>query len=129
MKLSLAKSLIYMAAAAAVSVSGPSFAEHKDVIGNKFKEGCTLAEYMPIVADFNKWGAGYGYKAQIFFPLQNDDVETFYWVGTSKNAATFGAAWDAWRDAQSDSNSTPAKLQARLDACSTNTSRNSYDAF
>jgi hypothetical protein len=129
MKCSLTKSLIYTASLAAFSISAPAFAEHKDVIGSKFIEGCTLPQYLPIVADFNKWGASYGYKAQIFFPLQNDDVETFYWVGTSKNAAAFGAAWDAWRDAQSDSSSTPAKLQARLDACSKNVSRNSYDAY
>lgn len=52
-----------------------------------------------------------------------------YWLGTSANAATFGKTWDAWRDAQGDTNSVLAKLQARFSACETNVSRTGYDIY
>jgi len=48
----------------------------------------------------------------------------------SANAEAFGKAWDAWRDAQSDSTSLAAKLQARFNACGElNEARRSYDIY
>lgn len=40
-----------------------------------------------------------------------------------------GAAWDAWRDAQADSDSVPAQLAERFGECSRNISRNGYDLY
>jgi hypothetical protein len=62
-------------------------------------------------------------------PLQHDDLESMDWIGTTKNAAAFGAAWDTWRDALGDPNSVPAKLWARLETCSVNISRRGYDIY
>ena len=107
----------------------PAQAEHWDVIGTKLKDGCTMGTYMAIVKDFNEWGKGYGYKATVLTPIQDQDQTTIWWIGKSANAAEFGAAWDAWRDGQADPNSTPAKLQARFSDCSTNQSRSGYDAW
>lgn len=104
-------------------------AEHMDVIQFKLHNDCSFEKYMVIVADFNEWGKAYGYNAKIAYPLQNDDLTHMYWLGSSANAATFGKAWDAWRDAQSDANSVPAKLQARFATCSSNTTRNGYDIY
>lgn len=107
----------------------PVQAEHWDIIGSKLKDGCTMGTYMAIVKDFNEWGKSHGYKATILTPIQDRDLETFWWIGKTKDAAAFGAAWDAWRNALSDPNSTEAKLQARFDKCSTDTSRSGYDAW
>jgi len=104
-------------------------AEHMDVIQFELKEGCSFGEYMEIVADFNKWGEDYGYETKIAVPLQNENLVSMYWLGTSANAAAFGKAWDAWRDAQSDANSTPAKLQARFSECEDNITRHGYDIY
>ncbi len=104
-------------------------AEHMDVIEFKMKDGCSFGEYMAIVADFNEWGKDYGYKAKIAYPLQSNNVTSMYWLGTSANAATFGKAWDAWRDAQSDADSVAAKLQARFSACTENLGRRGYDLY
>ena len=104
-------------------------AEHMDVIGMEMTGACTPAEFMAIVKDFNQWGKKYDYAAKVATPVQSDNLATTYWLGTSPNAAKFGAAWDAWRDGQADGNSTPAKLQARFNKCSKNTSRNGYDVF
>lgn len=104
-------------------------AEHMDVIQFQLKEGCEFGEYMDIVADFNEWGKGYGYQTKIAVPLQNDNLVSIYWLGSSANAAAFGKAWDAWRDAQGDPDSVPAKLQARFSACEDNLSRHGYDVY
>jgi hypothetical protein len=104
-------------------------AEHMDVIQFKLHDDCSFEKYMAIVADFNEWGKAFGYKTKIAYPLQNDDLTHMYWLGTSANAAAFGKAWDAWRDAQVDASSVPAKLQARFDVCETNVSRTGYDIY
>ena len=103
--------------------------DHMDVIEFKLLEGCTFPQYMEIVNDFNKWGKGYGYNAEVAVPLQSDNLTSMFWLGTTANAAAFGKAWDAWRDALDDSNSEPAKLWARFSACSKNLSRNGYDIY
>lgn len=103
---------------------------HMDVIQVSLKDGCTVAQYTAIAHDFNKdWGKKHGYKAEVLVPLQNEELTSIFWVGRTANAAAFGAAWDAWRDALPDAKSTAAKLQARLDACSTNSSRSGYDVY
>ena len=104
-------------------------AEHMDVIQFKLKDGCSFEQYMAIVAEFNEWGKAYGYQTKIAYPLQNDDLVHMYWLGTSANAAAFGKAWDAWRDAQADADSVPAKLQARFGDCEINVSRTGYDVY
>lgn len=104
-------------------------AEHWDVIAFKMTGKCSFEKFMGVVSDFNQWGAGHGYSAKIAAPLQSDDLETYFWIGSSADAATFGAAWDAWRDAQADANSTPAKLQKRFDECSENLRRDGYDVY
>lgn len=112
-----------------MALSTGAYAEHMDVIENEFVNDCTLTELMPIVADFNEWGAEYNYNAKILMPLQSSNLGHLFWVGTSPDAASFGAAWDAWRDGQADPKSTPAKLQKRFSACTKNLARRSYDVF
>ncbi len=114
---------------ALMSLSTPALAEHMDVIEFKLLEECSFSKYMEIIGDFNDWGKAYGYATKIAMPLQNSNLTSMYWLGTSANAAAFGKAWDAWRDAQSDPDSTPAKLQARFSECEENLSRNSYDIY
>lgn len=105
-------------------------AEYMDVIEFKLNEGCSFNKYMEIVNDFNSdWGKANGYTSRVAMPLQNDNLVSMYWLGTTKDAAAFGKAWDTWRDALSDSNSTPAKLWARFEACSTNLGRSGYDIY
>ena len=106
-----------------------AIAEHMDVIEFEILEGCSMDKYMAIVEDFNKWGEDYGYQAKIAFPLQSNNLTSVYWLGMSTNAAAFGKAWDAWRDAQGDSDSAAAKLSARFAECSNNLGRRSYDVF
>lgn len=103
--------------------------DYMDVIQVKLLDGCSMAKYLQIKDDFNKWGEANGYRAQVAMPLQNEDLTTFYWLGTSENAAAFGKAWDTWRDAQADPDSMPAKLWARFQACSVNLARWGYDVY
>jgi hypothetical protein len=105
-------------------------AEYLDVIESKLVDGCSSDKYLKIVNDFNKeWGMKNGYTAKIAMPLQSSNLESIFWLGTTKDAATFGKAWDAWRDAMSDTNSVAAKLQARLNQCDVNLARRGYDLY
>lgn len=106
-----------------------ALAEHMDVIEIEMTGKCSQAQYMKIVGDFNKWGEAYGYQTKIAMPLQSNNVTSTFWLGSTADAATFGKAWDAWRNAQSDANSEPSKLTARLRECSKTLSRRSYDVY
>jgi len=121
----------FCAALAAAALLAPmsASAEHMDVIGMEMTGACTMGEFMAVVKDFNEWGKAYGYSAKIAAPLADQNLTTYYWLGTTANAAAFGAAWDAWRDAIPDAKSTPAKLWARFNKCSTNKTRSSYDVY
>ena len=105
-------------------------AEYLDVIEFKMVDGCSFDKYLKIVKDFNKeWGMKNGYSAKAAMPLQSNNLESMFWLGTTKDAASFGKAWDAWRDAMSDSDSVAAKLQARFTKCSINVARRGYDLY
>jgi hypothetical protein len=105
-------------------------AEYMDVIEVKLLEGCSFETYMQITNDFNnEWGKANNYTSKVAMPLQSDDLESFYWIGTTKDAATFGKAWDTRRDALSNPDSQPAKLWARFQVCSVNVGRWGYDAY
>ena len=104
-------------------------AEHIDVIKFQLADGCAFSEYLEIRNDFNEWAEPYGYSSSIAVPLQNDDLESYYWIGTSANAAAFGKIWDTWRDALSDPDSTESKLWVRFQACSINLERRGYDLY
>lgn len=106
-----------------------AFGNHMDVIEFELLEGCSFSTYMGIVGDFNKWGEAYGYHAEVAMPLQNENLTSLFWLGTSANAASFGKAWDAWRDTLSDPDSEASKLAARFDECSKNLSRHGYDIY
>jgi hypothetical protein len=47
----------------------------------------------------------------------------------AKDAETFGAAWDDWRDALSNTDSTPAMLHARMSECETSLNRSGFDTY
>lgn len=104
-------------------------AEYMDVIEFKLVEGCSFATYMEIVKDFNVWGKANGYTSKVAMPLQNENLESMYWLGTTANAAAFGKVWDAWRNSLSDPDSTPAKLWGRFQECSVNLGRWGYDIY
>jgi hypothetical protein len=106
-------------------------ADHLDVIQLQLKEGCSVEQYLGIVKDFNEqWAKDHGYRAEVAVPLQSRDLASIFWLGRSADAATFGKAWDVWRDAQSDSKSLPAKLQERFDKCTEgNQARRGYDVY
>jgi hypothetical protein len=51
------------------------------------------------------------------------------WLGRSKDAATFGKAWDTWRTESADPNSVAGKLNTRFGDCSVNTARRGFDVY
>ncbi len=105
-------------------------ADHLDVIDFKLKEGCDFAKFVQIAHDFNtQWGANRGYHAEVAIPLQSNDLESMRWLGRSKDAATFGKAWDAWRTEITDPSTVAGKLAARFGACSVNTGRRGFDVY
>ncbi|MEQ8263380.1 hypothetical protein [Pseudohaliea sp.] len=116
-------------AAALLSASALSQAEHKDIIAFKMTGECSWGEYMKVVEDFNGWANPRGYNAQIFMPHDDSDLETYYWVGTSADFAAFGTAYDEWMAGLMAGDSEPQKLNDRFAKCVVNHSRSSYVAF
>lgn len=116
-------------AAALLSASALSQAEHKDIIAFTMTGECTLSEYMEVVNDFNGWANKRGYSAQVFMPHDDNDLATYYWVGTSADFETFGKAYDEWMEGVMSGNSEPQKLNDRFAECVVNQSRSSYIAF
>jgi hypothetical protein len=115
---------------AALMLPATTMANTLDVISSKLKAGCTFPNYMAITKDFNEtWGKAHGYNAQLMLPVHSSDSSLVIWVGTTASAEAFGKAWDVWRTALANPNTTEAKLQARFDACSTQISRASYDTY
>jgi hypothetical protein len=104
-------------------------AEYLDLITFEMTDECSLPEYLGIVSEFNEWGSEYGYQTRIAVPLQSKNLSTYHWLGTTADAATFGKAWDAWRNAQSDPESMPAQLMKRFETCTTRTGRWGFDVF
>lgn len=102
-------------------------AGHSDVI--EIKLTCEMGEYMAIVRDFNDWGKDHGYQAEVAVKHFHADPGTLIWAGRSANAKAFGKAYDAWRNAQADPESVPAKLNARFAKCSEIVGRRSYDVY
>lgn len=104
-----------------------SQADYLDVIAGKLNPGCAMDKYLQIVQDFrDQWANARSYKVEVLVPVQSRDVATFYWVGRISNAEAFGKGLDAWTAAQSDPNSVPSKLMARLRECTTVESRAGY---
>jgi len=107
-----------------------SLADYVDVIHGKLNAGCSMSTYLAIVKDFNEqWAKDFGYKAEILVPVQSADVNTFFWVGRIASATGFGKGLDAWNAGLTDTNSTPAKLMARFQACTTNLSRSGFMTY
>ena len=103
-------------------------AEYLDVIQGKYKEKCSLQNYVAIKNDFNEqWGKSHGYRAEIADAVQSDDLASVHWIGHCSSAESFGKAWDTWRTELSDSKSVAAKLNERFEKCVTNGSRRGYD--
>lgn len=116
--------------AALLLLPAATSADYLDVIKFKLKEGCEFSEYMKIVNDFNNnWAKEYGYQSKVAMPLQSTELGHLLWMGHAKDAATFGNAWDVWRDSLSDPESQPAQLWARFQACSENIARYGYDVY
>ncbi len=101
-------------------------AGHMDVIEMEVGADCSMPKLMMILKDFNKWGKAHGYQAEIAVPIQSNNLTSVFWIGRSKNSATFGAAYDSWEEDLSNAKSTPAKLNARFQACTTNVARRGY---
>lgn len=119
--------LTKLAIAALLFIPMTASAEYMEVLEQEFKEGCTVTKYQVIIDDFNEWAKDYGYQAKIASPLYSDKFSgTVYWIGTSKDGATFGAAYDAWLVGLKDPKSTPAKLDARFAKCTKLKSRRAF---
>ena len=101
-------------------------ADYIDVIEFKLKENCTMTKYMDIVKDFNALYEPKGYKAEIMSPFYSSNLESFIWVGRTKDIETFGKGSNAYGNAAADANTAEGKLSARFRDCTTSIARRSY---
>ena len=76
--------------------------------------------------DFNALYEPKGYKAEIMLPFYSSNLESFIWVGRTKDIETFGKGSNAYGNAATDANTAEGKLSARFRECSTSIARRSY---
>lgn len=101
--------------------------DHLDVIQFELKEGCTLADYHAIADDFNEqWGKKNAYHGEVAAPIQSHDMKSYYWLGRSADAASFGKAYDTWQKESANPDSVAGKLSARFAECSVSVGRRGY---
>ena len=101
-------------------------ADYVDVIESKLKEGCTMSKYLDIVKDFNALYGPKGYTAEILSPVYGSNLDSFIWVGRTKDIESFGKGSNAYSNAAADANTAEGKLSARFRDCSTGIARRSY---
>jgi hypothetical protein len=100
-------------------------ADYVDVIVNKMNPDCTMETYLGTVEEFRgvMTSQGYTYALEILAPVMGPDLGVVYWVGRTKDFATFGAEYTKWLAALENAGSPEAKVNARLNQCTTNVSR------
>jgi hypothetical protein len=113
--------LAFALAAAPLAAS----AQYIDAIGNRLNDGCDLDKYLAVVEEFRgvMTSQGYSYTVEIAQPLTGDDLTMIWWVGRTKDLATYGTEYSKWEAALQNPSSPEAKVSAKLTACSTNVSR------
>lgn len=100
-------------------------ADYVDVITNKLSADCTMEKYLANVEEFRgvMTSQGYTYTVEILAPVTSADLSNVFWVGRTKDLATFGAEYTKWLTALEQAGSPEAKVNAKLNKCSTNVSR------
>jgi hypothetical protein len=100
-------------------------ADYIDVITNKMTGDCTMEKYLATVEEFRgvMSSEGYTYSVEIMTPMTGPDLSQIFWVGRTKDFATFGSNYTKWLTALEKSNSPESKVNAKLNKCSTNLSR------
>jgi hypothetical protein len=100
-------------------------ADYLDVITNRLKDGCSIDKYLGVVEEFRgvMKSQGYKYTVEIAPPFTGPDLSVVYWVGREPSFATFGQEYDRWDAAIAKPGTPEAKVNEKLNACSTNVSR------
>jgi len=100
-------------------------ADYVDVITNKLTGDCTMEKYLATVDDFRgvMTAQGYSYTVEVLVPVTGSDLSSVFWVGRTKDLATFGAEYSKWLTALGKSGSPESKANASLNECATNVSR------
>jgi|GEM_PF-2974461 len=100
-------------------------ADYLDVITNRLNDGCSMEKYGKVVEEFRDvmTSQGYSYKVEIVVPFIGDQLDAIFWVGRTKDFATFGTESDRWAKALMNRKSPEAKINEKLNACTTNMTR------
>ncbi len=100
-------------------------ADYLDVITNSLNDGCSIEEYGKVVDEFRgvMTSQSYSYTVEIVVPFISDQLDTIFWVGRTKDFATFGTENDRWNKALMNSKSPESKINTKLNDCATNVSR------
>lgn len=100
-------------------------ADYIDVITNDLNPDCTMDQYLANVEAFRgvMTAQGYTYTVEIMAPITGEALDVIFWVGRTKDFATFGAEYTKWLAALEKPGSPESKVNEKLNQCSTNVSR------
>jgi hypothetical protein len=100
-------------------------ADYLDVIATKLKDNCSLAEYNKVIEEFRgvMTSEKYSYSVEIAVPFTGPELDLVYWIGRTKDIATFGVENGRWDQALANAKSPEAKVNAKLEKCSVNVRR------
>ncbi len=66
---------------------------------------------------------GYSYTVEIAIPFIGNQLDRIFWVGRTKDLATFALETAQWNEALKNSRSPESKINKKLNGCTTNLSR------
>ena len=105
-----------------------SASEYGDVVEMKLNDNCSLDQITSIKDEFNEVleSKGWDYRAEIWQPIERQDITTVYWIGRSPSFPDFAQEFTEYFEEATKGNTAEADLEASMAECRVNLSRSGF---
>ncbi len=102
--------------------------EYGDVVEMKLNNDCTISEMISIKDQFNEVlkNKGWDYRAEIWQPIERQDITTLYWIGRSPSFPDFAQEFTEYFEEAMKGNTPEAGLEDSMTNCRVNLSRSGF---
>jgi hypothetical protein len=102
--------------------------EYADVIEMKLSDDCSLVEMTALKNQFNDVleNKGWDCRAEIWQPIQRQDITTVYWIGRAPSFPDFAQEFTEYFEEATKGNTPEADLETSMANCRVNLSRSGF---